>query len=144
MKRSSRRWIWLAGLLAIIGAPPVAAQGAGDGDPLAEAFFDPELVMKNRRQVGISEAQWDEISSEIRQLQRDAVDLEWEMAEAAQDLVALASSERVDEAAALEAAGRIFKVENQIKIIQMQMLIRIKNVLTPQQQSALRTIRGGM
>lgn len=145
MRRSNRhRRTWLLGTLVLAGAVPLAAQEAGEDDPFAEVFFDPELVMQNRQRVGITDAQWDEISGELRQLQRDAVDFEWEMAEAAQELIELASGDRIDEPAALEAARRIFAVENQIKVIQMQMLIRIKNVLTPQQQTQLRNIRSGL
>ncbi len=145
MKRSNRlRWAWVLGVFAIAGATPVGAQSAGEEDPFAAMFFDPELVIQNRQRVGITDVQWDEISTELRQLQRSAVDFEWDMAEAAQDLIALASADRVDEPAALQAARRIFDVESQIKIIQMKMLIRIKNVLTPQQQAALRNIRRGM
>ena len=145
MKRSSKlRGACVLGILAALVAHPASAQDTQEQDPFAAVFFDPELVMQNRQQVGITDAQWDEISTELRELQRSAVDFEWEMAEAAQELIALATPERVDEAAALVAARRIFEVENQIKVIQMQMLIRIKNVLTPQQQAALRNIRGGM
>jgi len=131
-------------IVAPLMSHPLEAQENDADDPIAQAFFDPELVMQNRQQIGITDAQWDQISGELRELQRSAVDLEWEMAEAGQDLIEIANHERVDEAEALVAARRIFDVESQIKTIQMQMLIRIKNVLTPQQQSTLRTIRGGM
>lgn len=133
---------WLFVALPLIGASPLLAQE--EPDPFAEIFFDPELVMQNRDQIGLTDAQWDEISNELRELQRSAVDYEWDMADAAQDLMSVARSDRVDEAAAIEAARRIFAVENEIKVIQMLMVIRIKNVLTPQQQAALRNIRGGM
>jgi len=141
-----RRALWLVALAALLPlavAAPAIAQDDED-DWFAEVFFDPELVMQNRQQIGLTDAQWDRISSELRELQRSAVDYEWDMADAAQDLMAIARTDAVDEAAAIDAARRIFAVENEIKIIQMQMVIRIKNVLTPQQQAALRNIRGGM
>ncbi len=132
---------WLLVALPLMGAAPLLAQE--EADPFAEIFFDPELVMKNRDQIALTDAQWNQISNELRELQRSAVDYEWDMADAAQDLMSIARSDRVDEAAAIEAARRIFAVENEIKVIQMLMVIRIKNVLTPQQQAALRNIRGG-
>lgn len=136
--------LWLLAALVLGFAPPAAAQDTEEEDPFAEVFFDPELVMQNRQRVGITDAQWTEISGALRDLQREAVDLEWEMLEAAQELIEIATPDRVDEAAAIEASRRIFAVENEIKLIQMQMLIRIKNALTPQQQRELRRIRGGM
>ena len=138
-----RTLAWVVALVPLALAAPAIAQ-EGEDDWFAEVFFDPELVMQNRQQIGLTDAQWDEISSELRELQRSAVDFEWDMADAAQDLMEVARSETIDEAAAIEAARRIFAVENEIKVIQMQMVIRIKNVLTPQQQAALRNIRGGM
>lgn len=144
--RQGRGWVVIGlGLLLTLTAAPLAAQSnSQEEDPFAEMFFDPELVMQNRQRIGLTDAQWEEISGSLRELQRQAVDYEWDMAEVATEFMALISVDQIDEAAAVEAARRIFEVENEIKVIQMQMLVRIKNVLTPQQQSQLRDIRGGM
>ncbi|MDH3732720.1 MAG: hypothetical protein OEU54_04265 [Gemmatimonadota bacterium] len=142
----SRR-LWFLGVALALGvsalAEPLFAQSAPGEDPLADAYFAPELVMAHRERVGIDDRQWEQIGEEIRSLQREVVDLEWEMAEAAQTLLELSGRELVPEAEALAAAMRIFDVEAQIKAIQLRMLVRIKNALTGAQQAELRRIRGG-
>ena len=48
---------------------------------------------------------------------------------------------RVDEAAALAQADRVMALEREMKRSQLQLLIRIKNALTQQQQDQLRELR---
>lgn len=138
------RWLKMLALAVFLpAAGPVAAQQGPYTDPLAEALFAPELVMRHRARLEIDDAQWAQISGQVKELQREVVDLEWEMAEAAQELLDLVTLERVPEEETLAAAMRIFRVEGQIKTIHLRMLVRIKNVLTPRQQDELRRIRGG-
>jgi Spy/CpxP family protein refolding chaperone len=49
----------------------------------------------------------------------------------------------VDEAQALARADKMLKIENEVKKAQMSLLIRIKNILTREQQDRLRAIRDG-
>jgi Spy/CpxP family protein refolding chaperone len=64
------------------------------------------------------------------------------MLEASQTLVELLDGSRVDEAAALEQVDRVLTLERRIKRAQLALLIDIKNILTPEQQDRLRSLRG--
>jgi Spy/CpxP family protein refolding chaperone len=130
-------------------APAVAqdSQGSQRGEPsgedrLGQALFAPDLVMQNRQQLGLTTEQWTEISEAIRELQRNIVDLEWDMLEASQSLIELVEAPRVDEAAALRQVDQVLSLERAIKRAQLGLLIRIKNILTPEQQDQLRVLRG--
>jgi Spy/CpxP family protein refolding chaperone len=57
------------------------------------------------------------------------------------DLLALLEETQVDEAAAIAKAEQVLKTENEVKKRQMALLIRIKNVLTKDQQNRLRALR---
>ncbi len=139
-----RPWIWLLAATAI-AAPAAAAPAAAqeNQDPFEDVLFAPELVMQNRQRIGLTSDQWSTISGAIREMQREVVDLEWEMLEASQGLIELLEAERVDEAAAMELVSRVLTTENEVKELQLRLLIRIKNALTPEQQDQLRRLRGG-
>jgi Spy/CpxP family protein refolding chaperone len=144
-----RRWILCSLCTAIFVAPAVAqdSQGYAGGEPsgedrIAEALFAPDLVMQHRQRVGLTSGQWTEISDAIRELQRSIVDLEWDMLEASQGLIELLEAPQVDEAAALTQVDQVLSLERSIKRAQLGLLIRIKNILTPEQQFQLRELRG--
>ena len=63
------------------------------------------------------------------------------MAEPAVEMTELVEQVTVDEAAAVAKADKVLKLENEVKKMQMMMLIRIKNTLTKEQQTQLRTLR---
>ncbi len=139
-----RRWIWLLAAFAVAApavAPPAAAQE--EEDPFEDVLFAPELVMQNRQRIGLTADQWSTISAAIREMQREVVDLEWEMLETSQGLIELLEGDRVDEAAAMDLVSRVLTTENEVKELQFRLLIRIKNALTPEQQDQLRRLRGG-
>jgi Spy/CpxP family protein refolding chaperone len=50
----------------------------------------------------------------------------------------------VDEAAVLDEVDRILNLEREIKKAQISLMVRIKNMLTPQQQAKLAQIRNRM
>jgi Spy/CpxP family protein refolding chaperone len=142
---------WLLGLLATVlfVAPAVAQESQAEywaeprgEDQIARTLFAPELVMQNRQAIGLTGEQWTRISESIRELQRNVVDLEWDMLEASQTLIELLDQQRVDEAAALEQVDRVLTTERMIKRAQLALLITIKNILTPEQQDRLRSLRG--
>ena len=63
------------------------------------------------------------------------------MTEPAIELTELIEQSRVDEAKALAKVDQVLKIENEVKKRQAQLMFRIKNVLTPDQQTKLRALR---
>lgn len=138
---------WVLGLLVtlFLVTPAVAQESQVESqgeDQVARALFAPELVVQNRQEIGLTPEQWTRISESIRDLQRDVVDLEWDMLEASQRLVEMLDRPRVDEAAALEQVDQVLTLERMLKRAQLALLIGIKNILTPEQQDRLRSLRG--
>ena len=112
------------------------------GDPIARALFEPELIMKHRRAIDLTDQQRDAISRALRDLQGQVVTLQWELQEQSQALAAELARPRVDLDRALDRMRRVMQTERQIKEGHLTLLIRIKNQLTPAQQDALRKLRG--
>ena len=142
MRTSVLRTWMLAAAAAVMFAGPVAAQEKKD-DRFEKAFFDPQLVLQRSRDIGLTPQQRSAIMDAVKKAQTDLVPLQLDMTEPALDLVELVEQQRVDEAQALAKADKMLKIENEVKKAQMSLLIRIKNILTKEQQDRLRTIRDG-
>ncbi len=112
------------------------------GDPIARALFEPELIMKHRRAIELTDQQRDAISRSLRELQGQVVTLQWELQEQVDALAAELARPRIDLDRAQDRMRRILQTERQIKEGHLTLLIRIKNQLTPVQQEALRRLRG--
>ncbi len=135
------RWlVTAAGLLALAG--PVVAQEKKD-DRFEKAFFDPQLVLQRAKDIGVTAQQRAAIVDVIKKAQVELVPLQMDMTEPALELVELIEGVKIDEAQALAKADKMLKIENEVKKVQMSLMIRIKNLLTKEQQDRLRQIRDG-
>ncbi|MBM4185908.1 MAG: hypothetical protein FJ206_01225 [Gemmatimonadetes bacterium] len=132
---------WLV-LVATLGGSNLAAQEKKD-DRFEKAFFDPQLVLRHAREIGLSAQQRATMMDAIKKIQAELVPLQLDMAEPALEMAELIEQPVVDEAAAVAKAEQVLKLENEVKKKQMALLIKIKNVLTKDQQARLRAIRDG-
>lgn len=129
-------------LLVTAFAAPVSAQGKpGQPDAFAEALFDPQLVLKNASAISLTPAQRKTILDEIKAAQIALAPLQADMTEPAMELVEMLGQTRVDEARVLSKIDQVLRVENEVKKRQTVLLVRIKNALTPEQQTKLRELR---
>lgn len=132
----------LAGLAIFAGwLPAIAGAEESKDDPFKKLVFAPELVMGNQSQIGLTADQKAALVAELQSTQSDLVPLQLDISEAAEQLARLLEAATVDEAAALEAAGRVMRSEAEIKKRHLLLVVRIKNLLTPEQQAKLRAIR---
>jgi Spy/CpxP family protein refolding chaperone len=118
--------------------PPAAPE-----DPLFEALFPPELIMQHRRAIGLTDEQRDAISRLIEELQGRVVRLQWELLDEVEELTQIMSGTRVDLDRALDQLDTVLETEKHIKQAHLEMLVRIKNLLSAQQQAELERLRGG-
>jgi Spy/CpxP family protein refolding chaperone len=121
------------------GAPP--AQGSIQGDPIFQTLFPPELIMQHRRAIGLTDEQRDAISRLIQDLQGRVVSLQWQLLDEMQQLSEVMSGARIDLDRALDQLDNVLETEKAIKQAHLEMLARIKNVLTPEQQATLERLR---
>ncbi len=131
--------------VALFLAAPVSAQepGAEVGqDPLFETLFPPELIMQHRRAIGLDDEQRDAISRLISDLQGRVLSLQWELMAEVEQLGTVTSPSRVDLDRALDQMDAVLDREAEIKQAHLEMLVRIKNLLTPEQQRRLEELRG--
>lgn len=142
--------VWIIGgvaamLLAnavLLGAQP---QPGGPqptpSDPIGEQFFPPELVMQHQQAIGLRDEQRELIKTEMQKAQNRLTELQWQLPSEMETMVALLRQGQLDEQKTLAQLDRILNVEREIKRTHFSLLIRIKNVLTPDQRARLQAIK---
>ena len=143
MTRATWMLAMLAGLVSAVPARVTAqAKQPVADDPLFETLYSPELIMQHRRAIGLTDPQRDAISKMIGDLQGRVVSLQWQLLDQVQQLKEVTSGNRVDLDRSLDQLGDVLDTEGKIKQAHLEMLVRIKNLLTPQQQATLDRLRG--
>ena len=120
---------------------PTPVQGSVQADPIFQALFPPELIMQHRRAIELTDEQRDAISQLIQQLQGSVVRMQWELLDEMQQLTEVMSAARVDLDRALDQLDNVLETEKSIKQAHLEMLVRIKNLLTTEQQATLERLR---
>ena len=133
------------GLATGVSAAPALAQAEQQtpDDPIFATLYPPELIMQHRRAIALSDEQRDAISRLIQDLQGRVVRLQWELLDEMQQLRAITGETRVDLDRSLDQMDAVLETEKEIKQAHLEMLVRIKNLLSTEQQATLERLREG-
>jgi Spy/CpxP family protein refolding chaperone len=131
--------IWLCAIFFSICISTPARQQAGD--PIAESFFAPELVMQHQQAIGLTDEQKEFFKSEFRKAQTRFTEMQWQMQDEAEKMVALVKQESTSEQQVLAQLDKVLGLEREIKRLQVSLLIQIKNKLTPEQRTRLMELK---
>jgi Spy/CpxP family protein refolding chaperone len=119
----------------------LTAQQPGGGDPVVENLFPPELVMSHQKAIGLDDAQKNYIRGELLKTQSRFTELQWRLQDDMEALLSLLKQTPVDESQVMNRLDKVLTSEREIKRTQISLLVRIKNKLTPEQQSRLQKLR---
>ena len=104
-------------------------------------MFPPELVMQNQRELGLTDQQKTYMRTEIGKTSARFNDLQWQLHDAMEVLHETMKANQVNEQQALAQLDRVLETEREIKRLHMELAIKIKNNLTPEQQQKLQSLR---
>ena len=117
-------------------APPAS-------DPIGENLFPPELVMQHQQEIGLTDEQRAYIIGEIQSMQRSAAETQWKLQREVETMSTIVEQDQIDTDKMLAQLDRILALERDIKRLQLTLLARVKNRLTPEQRARLQALRGG-
>jgi Spy/CpxP family protein refolding chaperone len=118
-----------------------SAQLEATDDPFASLLFTPEEIMEHRRAIDLNDEQRDGITRLIEELQGQMVGLQWRLLDDTESVKEALEGHRVDLDRVMDRFGKALSTEAEIKRVHLELLIRIKNVLTPTQQEELLRLR---
>ncbi|MBS1788498.1 MAG: periplasmic heavy metal sensor [Acidobacteria bacterium] len=128
--------------LLVIGLMVLAATIArAQGPDLAENLFAPELIMQYQQAIGLTEEQKNYFKTEARKTQTQLTELQWKLEDAVEKFATLLKADRIDEQATTAQLESVLNLEREVKRTQLAFLIRLKNILSPEQQARLRELR---
>ena len=131
----------IALVLLISFGPLFAADNSKPAaDPLAGAFFPPELVILAHDQIALTPDQLAEIRAQVEKTQSRSEELRAQLERETAALAALAKPDRVDEAAIVAQLDKVLDAERELKHLHIGLLVTIKNQLTPEQEAKLRDL----
>ena len=123
------------------GAGGASGQHRGAPDLMAENFFPPELIMQNQKALNLTTDQQTAIRAEMQKTMAKFTDLQWQQSAEGEALEALLKQERVDEKAALAQLDKLLTIEGEVKRLHFGTMVRVKNLLTTEQQAQLRELK---
>ncbi len=124
--------------IAVLTALAAQPSSAADADPFGGRLLPIELVMAFKKQIDFTADQNKQMGALVIELQQNVAGKQWEMQTTFVDLLEVLDQNPIDEQRALDLAKRAIDVENQIKVEQLRMLIRLRSILTDSQVSYLR------
>lgn len=121
---------------------PRGLHGMGmQGGGFEQSLFPPELVLHNQIAIGLTDDQTAQIKKLLSETHARMTDLQVDLQRAAERVRGVLEPARVDEAAAIAAAEQTMAIESQLKKTHLTLLVRIKNILTEEQQTKLAALR---
>jgi len=113
-------------------------------DPMGDTMFPPEMVMQHQRELALTDEQKTFMREEINRTTTRFNDLQWQLQDAMEALHETMKASSVNEQLALSQLDKVLDSEREIKHAHMELAIRIKNKLTPEQQTKLQSMRRPM
>src|SRR5229473_1118766 len=141
----------LVGVVIVSAQQPQPAQGPEQPrpphppmDPLGDAMFPPELIMQHTRDLNLTDEQKTFMRSEINRTTTRFNELQWQLQDAMEALHETMKANSVNEQLALSQLDKVLDNEREMKRAHMELAIRIKNKLTPDQQTKLQSMKRQM
>ncbi|HYW69701.1 MAG TPA: hypothetical protein VE961_01625 [Pyrinomonadaceae bacterium] len=110
-------------------------------DPLGDDMFPPDMIMQHQRELALTDAQKTFMRDQIQRTTTRFNELRWQVSDAMEALHETMKGTSVNEQLALSQLDKVLDGEREIKRLNMEMLIKIKNQLTPDQVTKLQAMR---
>jgi len=110
-------------------------------DALGKLFLPPDLVMSHQQAIALTELQRQSIQTNMLDTQKKLLDQQFRLQSEVEKLQQLLKSATPDETKVLDEMDKVLGAERDIKRAQLSLMVKLKNSLTPQQQSQLETLR---
>lgn len=132
------------GFLLVLAAVSLGMSSADAAGPREDVFkgklFPPNVILEHKAELDLSKEQFTAIRAAVVEVQSGVAEHEWDIAEAYQALMLELDKRPIDADRVLEHVDAALLAENQVKKKQVNMLIRLKNLLTAEQISYLESV----
>lgn len=144
MIKDKKMWLpTLAVCLALVSSFTHAQGVAQQKDVFKGKLFAPNIILEHQDALGLTKDQFTAIRAAVVDVQANVAEHEWDMREAYIRMMAELDAARIDEDKVLEHVRTALLAENEVKQLQVAMLVRLRNLLTKEQIRYLQDTRAG-
>ena len=143
MRNALQNVVALVALCALSAA--ALAQGqrpGGQPDVFKGKLFPPNVILEHREALDLTREQFTAIRQAVVNVQANIAEHEWDLAAAYQEVLAELDKTPIDNERVLELVGEALRAENEVKKLQVGMLLELRTLLTDEQMAILREING--
>ena len=141
MRQGIKTFLPLATICLILGASLAMAQGPGkQKDVFKGKLFPPNVILENQDELGLSKEQFTAIRAAVVEVQSNVAEHEWDLREAYRSVLDELDKQPIDEDEVLSKVEAALRAENEVKKLQVTMLIKLRNLLTDEQAEYLRSV----
>ena len=133
------------GLVILLACACLGVTAASAKEPKDDVFkgklFAPNVILEHQAELELSKQQFTEIKKAVVDVQANVAEHEWNVREAYQNILAELDRTPIDQEQVLEHVDAALRAENEVKKLQVAMLIQLKNLLTDEQVAYLESTR---
>ena len=142
MSKGIKRLLPVAGICLVLFASATSAQAQGaQADVFKGKLFPPNIILEHQDELNLSKEQFAAIRAAVVEVQANVAEHEWDLREAYQRAMSDLDESPVDEDKVLANIAAVLEAENEVKKLQVAMLIRLRNLLTDEQMGYLRSVK---
>lgn len=128
-------------LASVAGLAQDQRPGA-ERDVFKGKLFPPNVILEHQDALGLSKEQFTAIRAAVVEVQVNVAEHEWDLRTAYQAVLTELDNSPIDSDNVIELVSEALKAENEVKKLQVGMLIKLRNMLTDDQMAYLREVNG--
>lgn len=141
MRQGIKKILPLAGMCLVLLSTLATAQGQGQQkDVFRGKLFAPNIILEHQDELGLSKEQFTAIRTAVVAVQSNVAEHEWDLREAYQNVLSDLDDSPIDEDKVLGNVQTALLAENEVKKLQVAMLIKLRNLLTDEQVEYLQSV----
>jgi hypothetical protein len=143
MRKEKRNIVPFVGLIFVLVASVASSQGMGQQqkDVFKGKLFAPNIILEHQDALDLSKEQFTAIRAAVVEVQGSVAEHEWDLREAYQRIMADLDESPIIEEQVIQNVEAALLAENEVKKLQVAMLIKLRNLLTDEQMNYLQSVR---
>ena len=127
--------------VSLISSVALAQGIPGKKDVFKGKLFAPNIILEHQDELGLTKEQFTAIKAAVVEVQANVAEHEWDLREAYMQTLASLDESPIDEEQVMKNVEAALLAENQVKQLQVRMLIRLRKLLTDEQVEYLQAQR---
>ena len=140
-KRNLLRIPLLLVCVSLVSSVALAQGIPGKKDVFKGKLFAPNIILEQQDELGLTKEQFTAIKAAVVEVQANVAEHEWDLREAYMKTLASLDESPIDEEQVMKNVKAALLAENQVKQLQVRMLIRLRKLLTDEQVEYLQAQR---